>query len=203
MRNELRNCTISSLSFDAADHPSTGQKTSSSLFTGSGTVFSATKSHRSCVFIVDLNAPEWFWCDIVAKAKSELHCYSLASGWGDMYVKNGSVEPARPCCFLVWRGAFSGLKPKREVSIGLATNIADSGATFGTRWGKRGPKMVSLQRLAPSFRETRSKNPSVEPVWLCCFPVWWPSETRSKNGSIEPAWACCFPVRWPSVWRSA
>ena len=31
--------------------------------------------------------PEWFWCDIVAKAKSE-----LASGWGDMYtyVKNGS-----------------------------------------------------------------------------------------------------------------
>ena len=50
--------------------------------------------------------PEWFWCDIVAKAKSELHCYSLASGWGDMYVKNGSVELARPCCFLVWRGAF-------------------------------------------------------------------------------------------------
>ena len=29
----------------------------SSLFTGSGTVFAATKSHRSCVFIVDLNAP--------------------------------------------------------------------------------------------------------------------------------------------------
>ena len=73
----------------------------------------------------------------------------------------------------------------------------------GTRWGKRAPKIVSVQRLAPSLGETRSKNPSVEPVWLCCFPVWRPSETRSKNGSIEPAWACCFLVWWPSVWRSA
>ena len=56
--------------------------------------------------------PEGFWCDIVAKAKSELHCYSLASGWVTCMSK---MDP------LNWPGhavsSFGGVRFVRKIGL--------------------------------------------------------------------------------------
>ena len=52
-----------------------------------------------------------FSCEAVYLA-AKLYAYSgfkrdvLISGVGEMCLKNGSVEPARPCCFPVLKGFF-------------------------------------------------------------------------------------------------
>ena len=128
--------------------------------------------------------PERFWCDIVAKAKSELHCYSLASGWGDMYVKNGSVELARPCCFLVWRGAFCTENRLGEPVRPCCFPVA-SKSWFRVRVvGKLQGNLQNLAKIVYSFfSESRRTflTPGVAPAQV-------------KKRVLELARPCCFPV---------
>ena len=122
-----------------------------------------------------------------------------------MCLKNGSVEPARPCCFPVLRPGF---RTPRLLLSTANRNVSQTfvliafRATFTTyhcRRGKRVSQMGSLQR------------PGCSPagaVWMLGHGGFYSGFKRYvltsgveemclKNGSVEPARPCCFPVLRP------
>ena len=129
-----------------------------------------------------------------------------------MCLKNGSVEPARPCCFPVLRPGFR--TPGLLLSTADHRNVSQTfiliafRATFTTyhcRRGKRGSKMrltngsVAAARLFPC-RSSLDARPRCD-----CFYSGFKrnvltsgvEEMCLKNGSVKPARPCCFPVLSP------
>ena len=129
-------------------------------------------SRETCLTNGFVAAARLFPCRSSLDARPRCDCFYsgfkrnvLTSGVEEMCLKNGSVEPARPCCFPVLRPGFR--TPGLLLSTANHRNVSQTFVliafrakftTYHCGRGKRGSKM-------------RLTNGSVAAARLCCSPA--------------------------------